>query len=472
MERHSLKKIIKLLCTKKISEEELVKYYFSRIEKHNPTLNAIVSLRNIDQVFDALDTLKRYPSEKKRKLLGIPLAIKDLIDVADLPTTYGVPKYKNNIAKKNSLIVERLIDSGALIIGKTNTPEWGLGSQTFNRLFGATANPYDTTKTPGGSSGGAAAAIAADFIPVADGSDMMGSCRNPAAYCNLYGFRPTPGLIPEERSKTRHKKLPILSTLGMLAKNPEDLAYSLDIVSGAHRSDPFSFDLNSSFDDSSISDDIMRKIKIGWLDNFDGYYQVDEEIRNQCIKTLSALAQNIAVVEEVRPTANPHHLSNSWKTLRSKSLYDEIVNYNLAADEKIHSIDWEIKNGELIKEKDIDEALLWRSLWDKDINSIFKKYDYLALPSTQVHPFNKDIPSPTAINGDQMETYHQWMDIVVLASILGLPTISVPVGFSREGLPVGMQLIGKRKSDTNLVAFAKKYEAIFNYSDVIPKHFS
>ena len=472
MERHSLKKIIKLLSTKKISEEELVKYYFSRIEKHNPTLNAIVSLRNIDQVFDTLDTLKRYPSEKKRKLLGIPLAIKDLIDVADLPTTYGVPKYKNNIAKKNSLIVERLIDSGALIIGKTNTPEWGLGSQTFNRLFGATANPYDTSKTPGGSSGGAAAAIAADLIPVADGSDMMGSCRNPAAYCNLYGFRPTPGLIPEERSKTRHKKLPILSTLGILAKNPEDLAYSLDIVSGAHRSDPFSFNLNSSFDDSQICDDPAKKIKIGWLDNFDGYYQVDEEIRNQCKLTLIALAQSNVAVEEVKPTANPHNLSESWKTLRSKSLHDELVKYNLSADEKIHSIDWEIRNGELINEEDVDEALLWRSQWDKYIKSIFKKYDYLALPAAQVYPFNKDIPSPAAINGDQMETYHQWMDIVVLASILGLPTISVPVGLNRDGLPMGMQIIGNRMSDTNLIAFAKKYEALFNYSEIIPKDFN
>ena len=472
MERHSLKQIIKLLSERKISEEELVKYYYSRIEKYNPTLNAVVSLRNIDQVFDDLDWLRHSLHKKKKKLLGIPLAIKDLIDVAGLPTTYGVPKYKNNIAKKNSLIVERFINSGAIIIGKTNTPEWGLGSQTFNRLFGATANPYDTRKTPGGSSGGAAAAIAADLTPVADGSDMMGSCRNPAAYCNLYGFRPTPGLIPEERSKTRHKKLPILSTLGLIAKDPEDLAYSLDIVSGAHTSDPFSFDLNSSFDDSHICDDILKKIKIGWLDNLDGYYQVDEEIRNQCKKTLTALTQNAVVVEEVKPIANPHRLSGSWKTLRSKSLYDELVNYKLSAEEKIPSIDWEISNGQVIKEEDIDEALLWRSQWDQDINSIFKKYDYLALPSTQVHPFNKDTPSPTAINGEPMETYHQWMDIVVLASILGLPTLSVPVGFSREGLPIGMQIIGKRKSDINLIAFAKKYETIFSYSKIIPKDFN
>ena len=148
------------------------------------------------------------------------------------------------------------------------------------------------------------------------------------------------------------------------------------------------------------------------------------------------------------------------------------MNYKLSADEKILSIDWEIRSGELVKEEDVDEALLWRSQWEKDINSIFEKYDYLVLPAAPVYPFNKDIPSPASINGDQMETYHQWMDIVVLASILGLPTISVPVGLNRAGLPIGMQIIGNRKSDTNLIAFAKKYEALFNYSEIIPKDFN
>ena len=212
MEKHSLKEIIGLLKNRKISQKELLNYYFSRIEKFNPILNALVSIRNMDEIFNDLENLKIRSVQKKTKsLFGIPIAVKDLIDVKGLPTTYGVPKYKNNVAKKNSIIVDRLIDSGALIIGKTNTPEWGLGSQTFNRAFGSTSNPYDVSKTAGGSSGGAAASIAADLIPIADGSDMMGSCRNPAAYCNLYGFRPTPGLIPEERSKTRHKKLPITS---------------------------------------------------------------------------------------------------------------------------------------------------------------------------------------------------------------------------------------------------------------------
>ena len=285
MVKHSLKEIIGLLKNRKISQRELLQHYFSRIKKFNPILNALVSLRSIDEVFNDLENLK-VRSVQKKNLFGIPLAVKDLIDVKGLPTTYGVPKYRNNVAKKNSILVDRLIGSGALIIGKTNTPEWGLGSQTFNRAFGSTANPYDISKTAGGSSGGAAAAIAADLIPIADGSDMMGSCRNPAAYCNLYGFRPTPGLIPEERSKTRHKKLPILSTLGALAKTPEDLAYFLDIVSGSHESDPFSFDLDCSFDDEHLSDKKMHERKIAWLNDLGGYYQVEEEILEQCNKTL------------------------------------------------------------------------------------------------------------------------------------------------------------------------------------------
>ena len=473
MEKRSLKEIIGLLKNRKISQKELLQYYFSRIEKFNPTLNGLVSLRNMDEIFNDLEKLKNHSVQKKtNSLFGIPLAVKDLIDVKGLPTTYGVPKYKNNVAKKNSIIVDRLISSGALIIGKTNTPEWGLGSQTFNRAFGSTANPYDVSKTAGGSSGGAAASIAADLIPIADGSDMMGSCRNPAAYCNLYGFRPTPGLIPEERSPTRHKKLPILSTLGALAKTPEDLAYFLDIISGSHESDPFSFDLDCSFNEVYLNDEKMHERKIAWLNDLGGYYEVEEEILEQCKKVLFSLAQNKVVVEEIEPEANPYYLSKSWKVLRSKSLYDELGKYNLSADEKILTVDWEIQNGQVVKETDLEEALSWRSVWENKVNSIFKKYNYLALPVAQVYPFNKDIPYPSSINGKQMETYHQWMDIVVLSSILGLPTISVPVGLNRNGLPMGMQIIGKRKSDIDLIAFAKNYETIFSCSKIVPQKFN
>ena len=473
MEKRSLKEIIELLKNRKISQKELLQYYFSRIEKFNPTLNGLVSLRNMDEIFNDLEKLENHSAQKKtNSLFGIPLAVKDLIDVKGLPTTYGVPKYKNNVAKKNSIIVDRLISSGALIIGKTNTPEWGLGSQTFNRAFGSTANPYDVSKTAGGSSGGAAASIAADLIPIADGSDMMGSCRNPAAYCNLYGFRPTPGLIPEERSPTRHKKLPILSTLGALAKTPEDLAYFLDIISGSHESDPFSFDLDCSFNEVYLNDEKMHERKIAWLNDLGGYYEVEEEILEQCKKVLFSLAQNKVVVEEIEPEANPYYLSKSWKVLRSKSLYDELRKYNLSTDEKILTVDWEIQNGQVVKETDLEEALSWRSVWENKVNSIFKKYNYLALPVAQVYPFNKDIPYPSSINGKQMETYHQWMDIVVLSSILGLPTISVPVGLNRNRLPMGMQIIGKRKSDIDLIAFAKNYETIFSCSKIVPQKFN
>ena len=216
----------------------------------------------------------------------------------------------------------------------------------------------------------------------------------------------------------------------------------------------------------------MHERKIAWLNDLGGYYQVEEEILEQCKKTLFSLAQNKVVVEEIKPEANPYFLSNSWKVLRSKSLYDEFINYNLSSDEKILTVDWEIKNGQVVKETDLEEALVWRSLWENEVNSIFKKYDYLAMPVAQVYPFNKDIPYPSSINGKQMETYHQWMDIVVLSSILGLPTISVPVGLNSNGLPMGMQIIGKRKSDIDLIAFAKKYETIFSCSEIVPQKFN
>ena len=208
----------------------------------------------------------------------MPLAVKDLTDVKGLPTSYGLPELKNNIANQNSIIVDRLIDHGAIIIGKTNTPEFGIGSHTKNKLFGVTANVFDSSKSAGGSSGGAASAVASSMIPFADGSDMMGSCRNPAAYANLYGFRPTPGLIPEKRDFKPETTSPVLSTLGCLAKTPDDMALFLDAVSGKDSADPYSFDTLSSFRDHIIKDEEFSNLRLGWLSDLISAYQIEPAI--------------------------------------------------------------------------------------------------------------------------------------------------------------------------------------------------
>ena len=181
-------------------------------------------------------------------MFGLPLACKDLFDIKGIPSTYGFPPYKNNIAKKNSLIVDRLINNGAIIIGKTNTAELGVGGHTTNRLFGPTSNPYDFSKSSAGSSGGAGAAVAAGLIPFADGTDMMGSCRGPAAFANIYGFRPTTGLIPTDRSNEKNlSKLTVLTSPGCFAKSPEEMSVLLDCIVGSDPLDPLSFDIDGSF---------------------------------------------------------------------------------------------------------------------------------------------------------------------------------------------------------------------------------
>ena len=245
LEGKSIESISSKIKSHELKSEDVVKFFLDKIKQYNKDLNAIISLRDETKIIsEAKEKDRSIDNGNEIGLLhGMPLAIKDITDVKELPTSFGCKEYKNNFPDEDSIISERLKKEGAIIIGKTNTAELAYGSQTSNRLFGSTHNPYDITKTAGGSSGGAAAAVSSGMLPLADGTDMMGSVRNPAAYCNLYGFRPTPGLIPEKRAKTSNIKYPLLSTLGGIAKTPDELSIFLDAVSGRDERDPFSFDL-------------------------------------------------------------------------------------------------------------------------------------------------------------------------------------------------------------------------------------
>ena len=240
-ENKTVKELIFLIKNKEISIKELNKYYLEKINNINPKLNAIVSLKDENEILDEAEK-KDEQKDKSSMLFGLPIAIKDLSDVSGLPTTYGYKGTKNYLPKKNSLFVDRLINKGVIIIGKTNTAELGVGGHTINRLFGPTSNVYDFSKSAAGSSGGASSAVAAGMLPFADGTDQMGSCRGPAAFANIYGFRPTPGLIPADRSG-HDKKLPILTTPGCFGRTPDDMSYFLDTVVGKHKNDPLSLSL-------------------------------------------------------------------------------------------------------------------------------------------------------------------------------------------------------------------------------------
>ena len=263
-ENSSISEIISLIQRKEIKVKEIVSFYLKRIKKYNSSLNAIVSIKDEEKIIKEAENQDEN-FDKSKPLFGLPLASKDLLDVVDFPTTYGFPGYKDYFPKKNSLIVDRQLDAGGIMIGKTNTAELGVGAHTANRLFGITPNIFGNSQSSGGSSGGAGVAVSANLLPFADGTDMMGSCRTPAAYANVYGFRPTPGLLPDYRINEKKKNLPIISTPGCLARTPDDMSILLDVIAGEHKEDPISFSLTNSFREANLSDQKFSKIKIGWL---------------------------------------------------------------------------------------------------------------------------------------------------------------------------------------------------------------
>ncbi len=468
LENQSVYEIQKNIRNRQISVKEVLEYYLDKIEKLNPDLNAIVLQKDRELLIkDAIEKDKNNEIEKP--LNGLPIAIKDLTDVAGFKTTYGFPGSKNNQPKKNSLFVSRLIDKGVIVIGKTNTAELGVGGHTTNRLFGPTSNVYDLSKSAAGSSGGASSAVAAGLLPFADGTDQMGSCRGPAAYANIYGFRPTPGLISVDR-KGQKNKLPTLTTPGCLARSPDDMSILLDVIVGSDSLDSSSFDLDGLFKNQKINDKKFSAFRVGWLSNMNGEYNVEKEILEICEKKLRELEKINIKVEELKPKINNEFLWQSWTTLRAKNIYEDTLAMNiLDVNSMTFQAIWEYNKGKEINSEDIHSAIDKKQQCLNQIDLIFRNFDFLALPSAQVYPFDKNLQFPKNINGIELDTYHRWLEVFILSSLLDLPTVTIPVGFNKNGMPMGMQIIGRNKDDLNVFSFASKYEDIFNYSKIKPK---
>ena len=468
LENQTVEEIQKNIKNREISIKEVIEYYLNKIEKLNPNLNAIILQKDRELLLkDAIE--KDNIRETDKPLNGLPLAIKDLTDVVGFKTTYGYPGSKNNQPKKNSLFVNRLIDKGAIIIGKTNTAELGVGGHTINRLFGATSNAYDLTKSAAGSSGGASSAVAAGLLPFADGTDQMGSCRGPAAYANIYGFRPTPGLISADRIG-QNFDLPILTTPGCFARNPNDMSILLDAIVGSDSLDKLSFDLKGSFKSQNISEKDFSSFKIGWLSNMNGNYNIEKDILEICENKLKDLEKMNLKVENLNPKINTDILWKSWITLRSKSIYEDTLNMNISdISSMTFQAIWEFNKGKEIKSEDLQLAIDQKQKCLNQTNIIFESFDFLALPSAQIFPFDKNLQFPKKINDIELDTYHRWLEVFILSSLLELPTITIPAGFNKDGMPMGIQLIGKNKDDLRLFSFAIKYEEAFNFSKIKPK---
>ncbi|APE45405.1 amidase [Sulfitobacter alexandrii] len=443
---------------------ELMEATLARIAGVNGRVNAVVALRDADSLMAEARAADAAP--RKGWLHGIPMAVKDLANVAGLVTTSGSPLFERAVAPKDDLIVSRLRAAGALIIGKTNTPEFGLGSHTFNPVYGATRNPYDLTRSAGGSSGGAAAALATRMLGVADGSDMMGSLRNPAGWNNVYGMRPSWGTVPGDPD--REMFLHQLSTLGPMARNPADLSALLDTMTGADPMHPHGRDAADTLPGLF---DPPGKMRIGWLGDWGGALPFEAGLLAPSEAALRQLADLGHAVEPAAPPFPADAMWDSWITLRSFSVATGLADIYLnpgTRDALKEAARWEIARGLGMDAMTVHRASEVRSDWFRCAAGLFDTLDVLVLPSAQVWPFDVTLTHPTEIAGHEMDTYHRWMQVVIPASLIGLPVVNIPAGFGENGLPLGLQLIGPRGSDARLLRLAQQWHAATDWPGTRP----
>ena len=448
----------------KVSAEEVMRATLDRIDAVNVPINAVVSLRDHDTLM--AEARKADESPRKGWLHGIPMAVKDLANVKGMTNTMGSPIFADNVSPQDDLFVSRLRAAGALIIGKTNTPEFGLGSHTYNPVHGVTRNPYDTSKSAGGSSGGAAVALAARMLCVADGSDMMGSLRNPAGWNNVYGFRPTWGTVPSEPvgDMFMHQ----LATSGPMARNPADLAALLDTMSGPDPRQPLG--ISKVLTEPLLATTVPQQ-RIGWLADWGGALPYESGIAEISEAGLTRLADLGHLVESISTPFDADAMWESWITLRSYSvaagslpLYENPETRSLLKPAAI----WEIERGIAMTAMQLHKASLVRSDWFRRTTELFEQVDVLALPSAQCWPFDAEIDFPKQVSGVSMDTYHRWMQVVIPASLLGLPVVNVPIGFGENGLPAGLQLIGPRGSDGRLLQLAQDWHSATDWPNRRP----
>lgn len=443
-----------------VSAADIMRATLDRIAAVNGTVNAIVSLRDPDALMAEARAADAAP--RTGWLHGMPIAIKDLANAKGLPTSQGSPLYAGQVAQADDIAVARIRDAGAIVIGKTNTPEFGLGSHSFNPVFGATRNPYDPGRSAGGSSGGAGVALATGMLAVADGSDMMGSLRNPAAWNNVYGLRPGWGLVPSEPEGDSF--LHQLSTNGPMARCPADLAALLDTMAGPDARQPHGVAPVPSLPQL---DGGAAGVRIGWLGDWGGALPFEDGILPLCLHALTTMADELRVeVQALCPAFDRDALWSSWIDLRSWAVAGKLAPLHAdpaKGDQLKDSAVWEIERGLALSAMDVHRASVTRSQWFRRAAELFHQVDVLALPAAQMWPFDVTLDWPRSIGTTTMDTYHRWMEVVVPASLIGLPALCVPVGFGADGLPMGLQLIGPRGSDARLLRLAEAWHRVTDW---------
>lgn len=445
--------LAQLIRDRKISAVELLEAHLSQIEKTNPELNAIVTL--VPEM--AMESAKEIDSRLAKgddcgPIAGLPMAHKDLVATKGIRTTFGSRIYADHIPDYDNLIVERMKRAGGVTLGKTNTPEFGAGSQTFNEVFGATRNPYDPSKTCGGSSGGAAVALASGMVPIAEGSDLGGSLRNPASFCNVAGFRPSPGRVPDYPIPMGWSPMGVVGPMG---RTVADVALLLTAIAGPDSKCPIS--INEPAD--IFSQPLARNFKgtrIAYSADL-GEFPVDPSVTKVVETSLSHFEALGCAIETTEPDLSDADFI--FKTLRAwaaASKHKELLktHRHLFKDTLI----WNIEEGFKLSGEDISRAEVAKTQLYHRVHEFMDDHEYLIMPVSQVPPFDISTEYVTRINDKEMHTYIDWMKSCYYITVTGLPAISVPCGFTESGLPVGVQIVGRHQQDMAVLQLAHAFE--------------
>ncbi len=446
--------------SRSVSCHEVLTAFIDHIEITNPPLNAIVTTAFEQAVEQAKRLDQRiHDGEQVGPLAGLPIAHKDLVATKGIRTTFGSPLFADNVPAEDALIVTRLRDADAITVGKTNTPEFGAGSQTFNRVFGATKNPYDQTKTCGGSSGGAAAALSARMIPIADGSDTGGSLRNPAAFCNVVGFRPSPGRVPGGPNPWND-----LSTAGPMARTVDDVALLFSVLAGPLPTVPNVLpESGASFRQVEPMD--PKTLKIGFTEDF-GALPVDRPVREALRRFAAELMDAGVRIEEISPDFSD--AARIFHILRANGFRARFG--AMSSDEQAQlkdTIRWNLDAGKGLRVQELDWVPDARMALIARMATLFESYDLILGPTTQVLPFDLTTDWVREVEGKAMTTYIEWMEACSFITVTCSPALSIPAGFE-NGLPVGAQLVAPLRDDAGLLRAAKAIEEIKRHSDTLP----
>ncbi len=446
-----------------ISAVETMEAHLAQIEKVNPQVNAIVTLvpeLALEQARKADEKLAQ--GGKLGPLHGLPVAHKDLVPTKGIRTTFGSPIFQDFVPEEDALLVERIRNAGGISLGKTNTPEFGAGSQTFNQVFGVTKNPYDLSKTCGGSSGGAAVSVACRMLPFADGSDLGGSLRNPTNFCNVVGFRPSVGRVPSWPNESGWNSFAVD---GPIARTVEDTALLLSVLAGPDARSPICLPESGAVFRQSLERN-LKGIRIAWSPDL-GELPVDSRVTETLEAQRNVFEDLGCIVEEGFPDFSD--ADEIFKTFRAWFFELKLASLLPEHREKMkETVIWNIESGMKLSGPELGRAEVKRTALFHRVREFMKDYDFLALPVSQVPPFPVEQEFVSEINGMKMETYLDWMRSCYYITVTGQPAISVPSGFTDDGLPVGLQLVGRPQDDLGVLQLAYAFEKATGFYNKVP----